>query len=358
MHQFFNAPEHWWIALKYRAGGRCVRFRDQELPPGAHPTQSVVGFEVDLATEAATLFIERGITYTGDDVSLCQWFADGQLRFQSFEELRGWVEGPLRAAYSPLRGLLREVDGPAEPVLWPFIGHEEDLERAEAALAQQYSPTAVLVVGPSGVGKTAFVRELARRSATRDPSAVWLDVAALTAVSARPSDRNERLHACLSSLLQGGLRPLVIAEDLHFCCGWPTDASEVDRRTAARGPAFESDPFASLLLRSLVDRGMKLCGTAPSSGLPAFREAQLRSRLTVVRLSPPPMNELQQGIIVRVARYLEQTLGVEIPAVTIRYLLQRLGTRNAPGGPIRVLERSVRRLCARELRVLSPDDVL
>ncbi len=99
MRQFIEGVAADYEGLEQRATGRCIRFRDQEMPPGSMPSHANVGFEVERGTGRATLFVGREVCYVGDNQAVREWLRAGEKRFASFGRLRKWVQEDLAAAY-------------------------------------------------------------------------------------------------------------------------------------------------------------------------------------------------------------------------------------------------------------------
>ena len=99
MWQFMLGSDEAFAVLEARARQRCVRFREQEMPPGAAPARATIGFEVDPASGVARLFVDRGVRYEGLNDDIRSWFESGQRRFDSFDKLRSWLASALRPAY-------------------------------------------------------------------------------------------------------------------------------------------------------------------------------------------------------------------------------------------------------------------
>ena len=65
MWQFILGSDEAFDVLEARARQMCVRFREQEMPPGSAPARATVGFEVDPASGVARLLVDRGVRYEG-----------------------------------------------------------------------------------------------------------------------------------------------------------------------------------------------------------------------------------------------------------------------------------------------------
>ena len=98
MHQFLNENGAAYGELQRQAQSVCVEFPDQEMPAGASPTRARIGFEID-DSGFATLYVERGIQYSGTNEEVREWFERGGKWFTDFDQLRRWIQGPLARAY-------------------------------------------------------------------------------------------------------------------------------------------------------------------------------------------------------------------------------------------------------------------
>lgn len=99
MIRFINSGDAAFASLERQATGRCVVFPQQLMPPGATPNRARVGFEVSEADGTASLLVDRGIEYVGPNHDVRRWLLDGEMRFQSFERLRQWIQEDLKACY-------------------------------------------------------------------------------------------------------------------------------------------------------------------------------------------------------------------------------------------------------------------
>lgn len=199
MNQILNAPDAVFHDLEARASGKCLRFRQQAMPPGCTPSQADIGFEIDRETGIASLHVQKGIEYLGDSGDVAAWFQTGSKAFLAFSSLVEWLRGPLRQAYSTatvattatakapaatsreltdmaaVRRRLQAMEQP-EPI------DEADLARRlrEKVIGQDFAintlvgtvvrhcariepkrPAVLFAVGPSGVGKTRAAECLA-----------------------------------------------------------------------------------------------------------------------------------------------------------------------------------------------------
>ncbi len=99
MRQFLNGNKEAYRDLEQRAQRACVRFCNQEMPPGCHPERADVGFEIDEPPGTARLLVSRGIVYRGAVADVAQWLQAGVKQFESFASLRRWIGGPLSQAF-------------------------------------------------------------------------------------------------------------------------------------------------------------------------------------------------------------------------------------------------------------------
>lgn len=192
MRQFFEGSDEAWTQLARRSTGRCIRFRDQEMPPGCVPDRASVGFEVDDGSGTARLLVTRGIRYSGDNQTVRRWFEDGEKEFRDFAGLQDWVHGALRRAFGvppaaesasvdqcASRGTeltdmvavhheIQTIDVPLyldedrffERLRSRIIGQDDALRALcsvtvrHVARRRPARPAVLFAVGPSGVGKT------------------------------------------------------------------------------------------------------------------------------------------------------------------------------------------------------------
>jgi len=194
MRQFLTNNEAAFRELEQRAEHACVRFRNQELPPGCEPPAADVGFEIDTGPGTARLLVSRGIRYTGDCAAIYDWLGEGVKEFASFAGLRAWIQGPLAQAFNARRisagnapannpvpdtaGQLTDLaavhQGIREINRCMYLDEENLFERLRrrvlgqddalktlagvvvrhCARRQPTRPAVVFAVGPSGVGKT------------------------------------------------------------------------------------------------------------------------------------------------------------------------------------------------------------
>ena len=200
MRQFFANNEQAFSDLEVRARTACIRFRNQEMPPGCNPAQNDVGFEVNEQGQAR-LLVTKGTVYNGDNQEIANWLRDGEKRFASFADLKSWITGPLREAFIA-RGLSPQTpDTPSAPTDTAenltdmsavreeirddknalFLDEDELFERLRkqvlgqdgalralcatitrhCARTRPKRPAVIFGVGPSGVGKTRTAEMLA-----------------------------------------------------------------------------------------------------------------------------------------------------------------------------------------------------
>jgi ATP-dependent Clp protease ATP-binding subunit ClpA len=223
----------------------------------------------------------------------------------------------------------------------PLIGREALLEEVEAVLAQETERAAVVLVGPSGVGKTALVREVGWRWQEKGTGrrAVRANLAVLAAEAPFARERTERLQQLFRDVRGLGPGTLVVAEDVHLAC---------------------PGPLASLVLARAVEDGLRLLATTTERGAASLRGDALQRRLHCMAVPEPGPEELADELLPAVARYLEVRYGVTVSAQARTLALRRSGDRKGaqPGKAVRLLERALSRARNRGLRVLGPDDVL
>jgi ATP-dependent Clp protease ATP-binding subunit ClpB len=212
MRQFIDGTNEAFSRLETNARGACVRFRDQQLPPGCQPDSSDIGFEVDVDSGRAFVLVRRDVTYSGNSADLSDWFAVGRREFSDFASLVRWIKGPLAGAYqtqstgggqtlsrSPsttaqpadLTDLPAVIDGVRNSRQPEFISEDLLFERVtrqvrgqddavrtlvsvtarHCARREPRRPAVLFAVGPSGVGKTKAAEALALAFSEADPEA-------------------------------------------------------------------------------------------------------------------------------------------------------------------------------------------
>jgi hypothetical protein len=367
MDQFCHATDAALANLKRRATGRCLQFHEQELPPGANPQWARIGIEVDPRDGAATLLVEKGIAYHGDQPMVRKWLKEGCLRFENFEEMCRWIREELAVLYRPLPPRLNHSPDPAsgaplhQAAGLPLVGCDEMVRQIELCLAHELQPTAVVLAGRSGVGKTAICNEVAGRWQMSSTSHVVsrVELAGLLAGTACSAERQRRLQQVLEQALP--LRPnvLLVLEDLHLACAGDTvvQFAPFDSGRPKRQP---DDPLASLLLQSAIDAGLHVLATTTPRGLSLLRGAALRRRIEIIEVPEPSPMVMLTAILPAVAGNLEKRLGVQIAPESLGMTLRQseclFGAQ--PAKAIRLLERAAIKAKSRALPVLGPDDVL
>jgi len=199
MRQFFNGDDSAFADLEQRARRACVRFRNQEMPPGCEPSEADVGFEVDEESGVARLLVETNVSYRGAKQSVHEWLVAGETTFPSFMALTNWIRGPLRdeflsavasdaappnAARASATSLtdvaavhegVRDNQQPlyidekslCEGLQGRVLGQNHALAALAAVMVRHCArvrptrPAVIFAVGPSGVGKTRTAEMLA-----------------------------------------------------------------------------------------------------------------------------------------------------------------------------------------------------
>ncbi|MBT3380514.1 MAG: ATP-dependent Clp protease ATP-binding subunit [Lentisphaerae bacterium] len=192
MQQFLNGSNTAWAELETRVKGRCIRFRDQEMPQRASPRHAHVGFEVEPGTAKSILYVQYGVACPNASPEVEQWFTTGEKHFPDFQSLRAWVQRELASVYSASAGNERSVsdltdmqairdqvaddDGPL------FIDEDDLLQQLKrlvrgqddalsgmvrrvcrhCARSKPTRPAVLFEVGPTGVGKTRAAESLAK----------------------------------------------------------------------------------------------------------------------------------------------------------------------------------------------------
>ncbi len=201
MRQFINRSDQAFKDLEERAKWDCIRFRQQELPPGCLPNRTDIGFEIDHKSGAAKLLVSLGVRYTGQNTQIGQWLAAGHKEFGSFAELKDWIRGslavefrnntstniyaantdhcnpPNAASITDIRVVheaMKEINRPLyldEDNLFNelrkrVLGQDKALKSLSAVMARHCArrrpkrPAVIFAVGPSGVGKTRSAEAL------------------------------------------------------------------------------------------------------------------------------------------------------------------------------------------------------
>lgn len=202
MRQFLTNNEAAFRDLERRAKRACVRFRDQEMPPGCDPNRADIGFEIDEGPGTARLLVSRGVRYGGDSPAIREWLDAGVKQFPTFAALSAWIQGPLWRAFgrhsatgsAPSDGIaagvsasqltdlravqegIRDIHRPLyldevslfERLHKRILGQDEALKALAAVMVrhcarrQPARPAVVFAVGPSGVGKTRTAEVIAQ----------------------------------------------------------------------------------------------------------------------------------------------------------------------------------------------------
>ena len=99
MWQFMYGSDEMFKDLEQRARRTCVRFVDQEMPPGTVPARAAIGLEVDVRTGRVRLLVERGVVYQGLSSDVERWLAEGSRTFEDMAQLRSWLGSIFRVAH-------------------------------------------------------------------------------------------------------------------------------------------------------------------------------------------------------------------------------------------------------------------
>jgi hypothetical protein len=361
MRWFLQADEEQLRELCDRALGEGIDLGVQELPPEATPSRARVRLRVESRGEVIlSLHGEREWRYAGRIGSMRLWFAEAELRFLSRAEFCRWIEGDLKQALGESRPGSVVVAAPSSSRVADFgLGHASShwsamLAEAELVLSRQSGNQAVVVVGPSGVGKTEFLRQTADRWKRRNPEAL----SAPLLYAGRAFSPVERLRLLRRIDRQAGgdclAPPLILLEDLPCVCGWP--ALDFGRRRPRT--RFRPDPIGTAVLSAAIDGGLRLCATASPCGAAVLRQPGLCARLHWIRLSAPDLDTLRYDVLPQAARKLSRQYGIDVADECLAMALQASSRKgHQPGAAICVLRRSAVRAAARGLSVLGPDDV-
>lgn len=101
MHQFLTGSDADYRSLENKAQGKCIRFKNQEMPSMTIPSKAHIGFEVDNKTDRAIFWVSKGILYEGSN-SVKKWFQHGKKEFQNFDALKRWIRTELASAFGIL----------------------------------------------------------------------------------------------------------------------------------------------------------------------------------------------------------------------------------------------------------------
>ena len=195
------------------------------------PQRGRVGFEVEPDGQAI-IYVEKGVACDSPSPSIRRWLAEGRLRFDSFDELCGWLHGDLAAAYATAGATVADLSTPQQNDLQtrrppgderlPVVGREQEIDDAETTLSRRQANCGVLFAGPPGVGKSAVLRELAWRWQERGDRQVAgvIHAAQIIAETPIPSLRNRRLQELFEKARGLGPSALLAIEDLPLLCGW------------------------------------------------------------------------------------------------------------------------------------------
>ncbi|MDF7824365.1 AAA family ATPase [Pontiellaceae bacterium B12227] len=202
MKQFINGSDGDYTVLEERAVGRCIRYKDQELPPTCSPSHAHVGFEVNVETGKVTLLVSNNVSYSGTNRSIQEWLECGEIQFDSFERLKNWIRADIRMEFdavvlpSPYAGgidcpltnmeeILKNLPGRNAQCFFDegklladlkkkVVGQDSALEKIVRATVRHCArphpsrPAVVFSVGPSGVGKTLTAEFLKEAMANQD----------------------------------------------------------------------------------------------------------------------------------------------------------------------------------------------
>lgn len=295
------------------------------------------------------VLVDQDLDYRGDDPFLRSLFS-GQNRANGWRPLLlapGHLRqpGPVEVARAALRFVgfppLAEVaplpfglsaEWGYREAFPPVVGRDRLLRAVDSVLDAEGDRRAALLVGPSGVGKTALAREAAWRWRARgaDHVACRIEVPAVFDPDA--------LHDVLEEAIALGPKTLVVLDELS--AGWLT-------------------PKHRVWLRLALARGLRLCATARAPTCRKLRDTLLFKRLRPLRVDEPAPSDLVGAVLPVVARHLEVRYGVTVVQESINLAVRRSEAQRGaqPGKAVRLLEDAVMLARERGLTVLGPDDL-
>jgi len=165
--------------LEQRAQGRCITFRNHQLPLGCEPRRARVGIEVLKFALPVRLHVDRSTRYRGCDTEVEQWTTTGTKEFTTIGEALTWLTQKMTedepavvedAAFVEHKRLIELVAG-------EVIGQTAPIRTTCRAAARHLArttprrPLTLLYAGPTGVGKThsAYALATALRAETQEP---------------------------------------------------------------------------------------------------------------------------------------------------------------------------------------------
>ena len=84
MRQFINGSNRQWRDLQIKSSGCCLKFSNEEMPPGCDPQKADVGFETNADSGKTKLLVENGVSYQGDEEDVANGLARENLFFKVF----------------------------------------------------------------------------------------------------------------------------------------------------------------------------------------------------------------------------------------------------------------------------------
>lgn len=180
MQAFIDATDSQLADLKRRALGKCLRYREQLLPPGTEPRRAAIGIEI--ASGATILYVDRGIDYRGASDAVREWVEAGYKKFTTFEDMSSWLRHDLAAAYRQSTPTPLALDRAAifEHLTHEVRGQDDVIDFLTASVARHVAkrsprrPLTLFAVGPTGVGKTQTAVTLAGALAQVDDETAFL----------------------------------------------------------------------------------------------------------------------------------------------------------------------------------------
>jgi hypothetical protein len=100
---FLSATDKALADLERRAKAtEYIQFPDTELPPGCIPERGRIGLKIEPTSGITTLYVVRGIRYSGSSQVIRAWVGRGEFRFQSFNSFRNFIQTDLATVFKTI----------------------------------------------------------------------------------------------------------------------------------------------------------------------------------------------------------------------------------------------------------------